>query len=308
MKVGFIGLGIMGSRMAANLANANFELVVYNRTKSRADPLVERGAHWAESPGSMARQVEVIITMLANPQVVEELATGEDGFLKQLKPGSLWVDCSTVNPSFSQRMGEQAQAAGIRFVDAPVVGSQGPAEKAELVFLCGGESADVEACQPFFKAMGRKEVHAGEQGMGSALKICNNLILAEEMVAFSEALVLGQELGLKLEMMLDTLLGLTAAAPFLAAKRSKLETGTFEAEFPLQWMEKDLNLVAISAIEQGVALPGANATRDVYTLADRYGLANEDFSAVYRFLEERRNHHSTDGGNSKEKGWLSGVD
>ncbi|MCL4561013.1 MAG: NAD(P)-dependent oxidoreductase [Chloroflexi bacterium] len=308
MKVGFIGLGIMGSRMAANLQKAGHELVVYNRTKSRANPLLERGARWGESPADVARQAEVLFTMLANPQAVEEIAVGEGGFIDQLKPGSLWVDCSTVNPSFTRRMAQHARAAGARLMDAPVVGSRVPAEKGELVFLCGGEAADVELCQPLFQAMGRQVVHAGGTGMGSALKLCNNLILGEEMVAFSEALVLGQSLGLDRELIFNTLLGLTAAPPFMAAKRSKIETGKFDPDFSLQWMEKDLNLVAISAIEQGVSLPGASTTRELYALADRYGLASEDFSAIYRFLVEKINHRPNDAENRKEKGWLSGVD
>ena len=140
MKIGFIGLGIMGSRMAANLQKRGHSLVVFNRTREKADPLVAEGARWADSPAALAPQVEVIFTMLAHPDAVDEVVLGTDGILSHLGPGQMWVDCSTVNPSFSRKMAAQAQAKDIRFLGAPVTGSKGQAAGAKLTFWVGGEA------------------------------------------------------------------------------------------------------------------------------------------------------------------------
>jgi 3-hydroxyisobutyrate dehydrogenase-like beta-hydroxyacid dehydrogenase len=137
MKVGFIGLGIMGSRMAANLQKAGHYLVVFNRSADKASSLVKEGARWADTPAAVAEQVEVLFTMLAHPEAVKDMALGDNGFLDRLRPDALWVDCSTVNPSFSRQMAEEARSRKIRFLDAPVTGSKGQAAKGELVFWWG---------------------------------------------------------------------------------------------------------------------------------------------------------------------------
>ena len=193
MKIGFIGLGIMGSRMAANLLKKGHELVVYNRTKQKAGPLIAAGAAWAPTPADVAKQVTVIITMLAKPDAVAETALiGKYGFLNYLADNSLWIDCSTVNPSFSKLMASEAKQRKIRFLDAPVTGSRGPAELGQLLFFVGGEKADMEEVRPLLEAMGRAVYHIGGHGMGTSMKMVGNLMLAQTMVAFSEAIVLGE--------------------------------------------------------------------------------------------------------------------
>lgn len=286
MKVGFIGLGIMGSRMAANVQKQGVELVVHNRTAEKAAPLLEKGARWAETPATLAEQVDILFTVLAHPEAVSEMAVGIEGFLSHLRSGALWVDCSTVNPSFSRQMAAEAKACGVHFVDAPVAGTKGPAEAGQLLFLVGGETADVAACQPFFEAMGRRTIHVGGHGMGTSLKMVFNLLLAEAMVAFSEGMVLGQALGIDQDRLFDLLLGSAVVAPFVTGKRGKIENGDFEADFPLQWMGKDLHLAAQTAYEEGVALPAGSVAKEIYALAVRYGLGERDFSAVYRVLAD----------------------
>src|SRR5512137_2590288 len=145
MKIGFIGLGIMGSRMSENLRKKGHELVVHNRTRDKAQPLLANGAVWADSPAEVAKNVNVVITMLSKPDAVAEVAlVGKRSFLGKLAPGSLWIDCSTVNPSFSKLMAIEAAAKKVRFLDAPVAGSKGPAEHAQLLFFVGGERTDVD--------------------------------------------------------------------------------------------------------------------------------------------------------------------
>lgn len=288
MKIGFIGLGIMGSRMAANLLKKGYELVVHNRTKAKAGPLIAQGAEWADSPAEVAKQVNVIFTMLAKPDAVAETALlGKRSFIERLLKGSLWVDCSTVNPAFSKLMANEAGARGLRFLDAPVGGSQGPAEAGQLLFFVGGDRADVEAARPFFDAMGKAVFHIGGHGMGSSMKMVNNLILGQAMLAFSEALALGESLGIHKPAMFDTLADSPVVAPFLRFKRRKLIEGKYDVEFPLQWMYKDLQLAADTAYETGVAMPAANVTKEIFALAMREGLGELDFSAVYKVLAEK---------------------
>jgi 3-hydroxyisobutyrate dehydrogenase-like beta-hydroxyacid dehydrogenase len=286
MAVGFVGLGIMGSRMAANLQKASYDLIVYNRTKSKADALVGNGATWADTPADVGKQVETIFTVLSDPEAVLAAALGETGFLDHLGAGSVWVDCSTVNPSFTRLMATRAAARGIRFLDAPVAGTKGPAENGELLFLIGGEESDIEACKPYFDAMGRGVVHVGPTGTGTSIKVVVNKMLAEAMASFAEALTLGESLGIPRKVLLNMIPGSAVAAPFLSSKAAKIDQDDFEAEFPLQWMHKDLQMAATTAYEQGVAMPLGNATKEIYAMARRTGLGEDDFSAIYRFISK----------------------
>jgi 3-hydroxyisobutyrate dehydrogenase/glyoxylate/succinic semialdehyde reductase len=285
MKIGFIGLGIMGSRMAANLRSAGHTVAVHNRTREKAEQLLSLGATWAASPADVARQAETVFTMLAPPEAVRQAALGRDGFLGTLEPGRLWVDCSTVNPSFSREMAEKARERGIRFVDAPVTGSKSYAAEAKLTFWVGGATADLESCRPLLECMGDRVIHCGGQGMGSSLKMVMNQMLGTVMAAFSEGLVLGETLGLPRKVLLDALLDGAAGAPFLKLKRGRIETGNYEAaDFSLRWLHKDLHLAAVSAYDSGVAMPVTNAAKEAYGLAVRGGRGDEDFSAIYAFL------------------------
>jgi len=289
MNIGFIGLGIMGSRMAANLQKHGHALTVFNRTKEKANELLSHGATWADSPAAVAAQADVIFTMLAYPEAVREAALGKDGFLRIFKPGRLWVDCSTVNPSFSKEMAEKARALGVRFLDAPVTGSKGPAASATLVIWVGGPAADLNTCRPLLECIGNRIVHCGEVGAGTSVKMVMNQLLGTGMAAFAEALILGESLGLAREKLFEVLLGSPAVAPFIAAKRERIATGNFApADFPLRWVQKDLHLVATTAQETGVAMPLTNAAKEIFRLAIGNGYGDEDFSAIYDFLAQSR--------------------
>lgn len=284
--IGFIGLGIMGSRMAANVQAAGYDLIVWNRTPDKADDLVANGATLAQSPAQVAADVEMLITMLAHPQAVEETALGDAGFLAALPTNALWIDCSTVNPSFSQQMARAAQQHNIRFVDAPVAGTKQPAADGTLTFFAGGADSDIADCQPFFDIMGSKTVHVGGVGSGTALKMVVNGLLANAMTAFAEGMALGQSLGIERDTLLDALVGGPVVAPFVAYKRGNIENDAWEADFPLRWMHKDLYLAALSGYENGAALPLTNANKEVYQLALQAGLGDNDFSAIYRYLNQ----------------------
>jgi 3-hydroxyisobutyrate dehydrogenase-like beta-hydroxyacid dehydrogenase len=284
MKIGFIGLGIMGSRMAANLQKHGNSLVVFNRTRAKAEPLLGPCGAFSDSPAKLAEEVEVLFTMLAHPDAVEQAALGADGFLNHLRQDALWVDCSSVNPSFSKKMAAEAARREVHFVDAPVTGSAPAAAEAKLIFWVGADPADLERIRPFLLCMGNKIVHTGGHGMGTSMKMVINLLLGTGMAAFAEAMALGEGLGLSSKMLFDSLLGTPAVAPFLAAKQDKIDNRNYEVEFPLRWMQKDMHLATVSAYEASVAMPLSNVTKEMYRLAMRDGHATEDFSAIYEYL------------------------
>ena len=301
MKIGFIGLGIMGSRMAANLQKGGHSLLVHNRTRQKAQSLLANGAQWGESAADIASNVEVLITMLAHPDAVRDAALGENGFLPHLAQGRLWVDCSTVNPSFSRAMASEAQARGIRFLDAPVTGSKEQAAAGKLVFWVGGVSFDLEASRPILECMGNRIVHAGTQGMGASLKMVMNQLLGTVMAAFAEALVLGQSLGLSRSVVFEALLNGPAAAPLLAAKKDRIANGNYDdADFPLRWLQKDLHLATVSAYETGAALPLTNVAKEIYRLAIRQGEGDKDISAICGYLAKEHASAPTEVCDGKE--------
>ncbi|UCD81339.1 MAG: NAD(P)-dependent oxidoreductase [Desulfobacterales bacterium] len=284
MQIGFIGLGIMGSRMAANLQKAGHELAIYNRTKEKAAALIGEGAQWCDTPAQLAPKVDILFTMLANPEAVSTAAFGENGYLEHMKPNAIWVDCSTVNPSFAKAMAAEAQKRQIRYVDAPVMGTKKPAQEGQLVFYVGGDSEDVKILSPYFEIMGKAVKHVGDHGMGAALKMVANLLVAQNIIIFSEAISLGRALGFSREMLFDALLDGPLTAPYLSLKKLKIEAGNYEADFPLKWMHKDLHLVALTAYENGVALPAANAAKEIFSQAKLAGLGEKDFAVIFEYL------------------------
>jgi 3-hydroxyisobutyrate dehydrogenase-like beta-hydroxyacid dehydrogenase len=290
MKVGFIGLGIMGSRMAAHLLHRDHELIVFNRTRAKADSLRKEGASVADSPAQLATQVDLVFTMLSEPAAVEEVALGSEGFLDRLDPRTIWVDCSTVSPSFSKEMARQATARGVRFLDAPVTGSAPVAAGAQLQFWVGGDVLDFDRVRWLLLYMGSRAEHVGPTGAGSAMKLVFNMLLGAGMAAFAEATVFGESLGLDRSILFQFLAGMPQVAPFLVSKQKKIETENFEAEFPLAWMQKDLHLAALTAFESGVAMPLTNSAKELYRLAMRDGHARDDLSAVYAFLAGKHKH------------------
>jgi 3-hydroxyisobutyrate dehydrogenase/glyoxylate/succinic semialdehyde reductase len=222
--------------------------------------------------------------MLPQPDALEQVALGNTGFLEHLRSNALWVDCSSVNPSFSKKMAAEASRRWVRFVDAPVTGSAVPAAEAKLIFWVGAEPADLETIRPLLLCMGNRIVHVGTHGMGASMKMVVNLLMGNAMAAFAEGMALGEGLGISRNVLFDLLLGTSAVAPFLASKRAKIESGNYEAEFPLRWQQKDLHLAAVSAFESGVAMPVTNAAKELYRLAMMEGYATQDFSAIYEYL------------------------
>ena len=284
-KVAFIGLGIMGSRMASKLLKNGVELIVFNRSEGPALELEKEGAKRSLSITEAVKDADVIFSMLANPEAVSELILEEGKGLSGMKKGSLWIDCSTVDPAFSRRCGKMAAGHGIEFLDAPVAGSKPQAANADLVFFVGGAEKSLKRCEEFMQFMGKKIMHIGELGMGSSFKMLVNSLLGQSMLIFSETLLLGQKMGLDKDFLLNTLPKLVVSAPFTAFKAEMIREGNYEVQFPLELMHKDLRLANLSAHEVGQPLLMAELATEIYSMAKEKGLGRLDFAAIHQYLE-----------------------
>ena len=287
-QIGFIGLGIMGSRMAANLQKSGYQLVIHNRTKEKGTVLLENGATWAQTPREAAEKTDVLITMLSTPEAIREIALGDQGFLTDLPNEAIWMNCSTVNPSFAKEMKMVSQSYQVRYLDVPVVGTKGPAETGELLFLIGGTEKDKEEVNALLDVMGKKAIYLGDVGRASSMKILINQLLGQSMAAFSEAMMMGEAMGLEQETLFNVLTATPVVAPVIASLRTKLESNNHEANFPLRLLQKDLHLSSVSAYECGVAAPNLNATKEMYALAQQHGYGDKDFSSLYTFLKHKQ--------------------
>jgi len=285
MKITFIGLGIMGSRMAANLLKNQVELTVYNRSKAPVEKLVMQGAKTANTMEAAVAEADIVFSMLSTPEVVEQCFLEKKGGLSAMQAGAIWVDCSTVNPSFSLRANAAAVARGIRFVDAPVAGTLPHAENGELVFFVGAEKSLYEMITPLLAHMGKKVLHIGATGKGASFKMLVNMMLAQSMLIFSEAVILGEKMGMDRDFLLSALPNLVVSAPFTKFKAEMVRSSDYEVQFPLEWMHKDLHLAALTAYELGQPLYLANMAKELFAAANKRGMGRLDFAAIHQFLE-----------------------
>lgn len=287
MKITFIGLGIMGSRMAANLLKNGVAVTVWNRSPSPMEELKAQGAKTAPSANEAVPEADVVFSMLSNPEAVEQVFLEDGAALSHMKDNAIWVDCSTVNPSFSLRAAQAAAKTGIRFMDAPVAGTKPQAENAELVFFVGAEKGLLEEVQPYLNRMGNKVLHIGETGKGASFKMLVNIMLAQSMAIFSEAVLLGEKMGLSKAFLLNVIPNLAVSAPFTKAKAEMVRKDDYEVQFPLELMHKDLHLAALTAYEMKQPLYLANVAKELYAEASKKGLGRLDFATIHKFLEER---------------------
>jgi len=284
--IGFLGLGTMGTPMAMNLAKAGCSLVVWNRTPSKMEPLLRLGAKAGKGPAHVAAEVDVVITMVSTPQDVEQIALGPDGIVDGLKPGTVYIDMSTVSPTTSRKLAGAAAAKHAEFLDAPVVGSKGPATEGTLVILVGGLPGTLERCRPIFAAMGKTLIHAGGVGMGSALKLATNLMLAHLAAGFSEGLLLVQRAGLDPARYLEVLEASTFRSPWYQTKGIGMAKRDFTPHFALKHMHKDLRLMGELADDVKTDLPITRAIEHLFAQSAAAGKSELDYSAILAFLEQ----------------------
>ncbi|MCZ8517466.1 NAD(P)-dependent oxidoreductase [Paenibacillus filicis] len=284
--VGWIGLGAMGNPMAANLLRAGYEVYVHNRTKERAEPLLQAGAKWAQSPREVCELSDVIVTMVADAAAIEQLLTMPDGILASELRGKTVVNMSTIGPGDTRKFAEMVHQHGGDFLDAPVSGSVKPAQEGQLVILVGGEADVVERCQPMFGVLGKSTIHFGDVGNGSAAKLVINSLLAMITQGISEALVMASGLGLNKDQVAALISESALNTPFFQMKKGMLLQEEFPPAFALKLMAKDLKLAADEAIRHNVPLPVVATVLNTYLAANANGKGDLDVASIYLQLKE----------------------
>jgi 3-hydroxyisobutyrate dehydrogenase len=286
MAVGFIGLGIMGSRQAASLRRAGFELTVFNRTRERADAwAAEHGGDVAASPREVAERADVVITMVVDGAQVEELLLGDDGAVAGAQPGTLFIDMSTIGPADARRLGGELEERGHRFVDAPVTGSAPKAEDGTLTIMVGASDEDMERARPLFSAMGELVVHVGPVGTGQQVKVLSNAVSAVNCATLAQALVVGRRADVNLEALLAVMAGGSANSTMLQLKGTPMLEHDFAPLFKLDHMLKDVRLCLDEARAAGAAFPAAALAGELYAAGAGRGLGDQDFAAVLEVVE-----------------------
>ena len=281
--VGLIGLGLMGGPMGQNLLRAGFPLVVWNRTKAKADDLVREGAKLGADPRAVAEQADVLITIVSDPAALEEVLFGARGAVEGLRAGSTLIDSSTVSPELARRVAAACAERGADFLDAPVTGGTWGAKKGELVFMVGGNAEVLERVKPVLEAVGKKFPLLGPNGAGQTVKLGMNLLLALQVDAFAEALALVTASGVSAEKLMEVLQSSMARSGVLDVKAPMMVKGEFPASFPLRLMHKDVRLALELAHNKGVTLPCGSAAYATYSAVLRASSDDPDFSAVTRF-------------------------
>jgi len=286
MRVGFIGLGIMGSRQAANLVRGGHELRVFNRTRETAEAWAsEHAAEVANSPGAAAEGADAVITMVVDGPQVEAMLLGEDGAVAGAPAGTLFIDCSTIAPEHARRLGATLREQGHGFVDAPVTGSAPKAQDGTLTIMAGGDAGDMERARPLLEAMGKLIVHTGDVGQGQAVKVISNAVAAVNCATLAQALVVGRRAGVDLESLVEVMGAGSANSTMLELKGRPMLDHDFSPLFKLEHMLKDVGLCLDEARAAGAPFPFAALARELYSAGAGRGLGEQDFSAVIEVLE-----------------------
>ncbi|MGF9905580.1 NAD(P)-dependent oxidoreductase [Brevibacillus porteri] len=280
MIIGWIGLGNMGIPMASNLLAAGYDVRVWNRTPGKAAPLVALGAKETANLSELVAQSDVLFTMVSDDDAVKAIYTGSDGLLSLPVQGKLAVDMSTISPDTSRFLAEQSKQAGLRFLDAPVSGSVGPAKEGKLVIMVGGEQADYEVAKPMLDKLGKAAFYLGPNGAGTSAKLAINLLLGITVQGVSETLLFARSLGIGTEQMLDIISESAVGTPLIRGKAASILADDYPAAFALKHMAKDLRL----AHEAGVSTPLAESVNATYRHALESGLGELDLMAILRHL------------------------
>jgi 3-hydroxyisobutyrate dehydrogenase len=262
--VGFIGTGVMGASMAGHLLDAGYPLIVHNRTRERAMPLVERGAVWADSPGAVASLADIVITIVGYPSDVEAVYLGEGGILQRARRGALLIDMTTSTPSLAMRIAEEAAARGLQSLDAPVSGGDVGAREARLTIMVGGEAEVFARAEPLFSAMGRTWTHAGGPGAGQHTKMANQIAIAGSMLGAIEAFAYAKSAGLGLETTFAAISAGAAGSFSMTNYVPRVIAGDLAPGFYVKHFLKDLRIALAEADALGLELPGLSLATSLY--------------------------------------------
>jgi 3-hydroxyisobutyrate dehydrogenase-like beta-hydroxyacid dehydrogenase len=289
-RVGFVGLGIMGSRQAANLARAGYELTVYNRTRATATAWVaEHGGTVAKTPAEVGAASDVVVTMVVDGDQVRAALLGPDGVAEGAAPGVLCVDMSTIAPAQTRAIGAQLAQRGLRMLDAPVTGSSPKAEAGTLTIMAGGDAQDFARARPLLGVMGELVVHVGELGQGEMLKIINNSVAAANAATVGEALIVAKRTGVDLDALVQVMGKGSGGSAMLDLKSSAMRDHDYTTLFKLEHMLKDVRLCLEEGQAAAVPFGAAARARDVLVAALARGHAQDDFAALIEVLEAGAN-------------------
>jgi 3-hydroxyisobutyrate dehydrogenase-like beta-hydroxyacid dehydrogenase len=283
-NVGFVGLGVMGSRMVKRLLEAGHAVTGYNRTKSKAQWLVDAGMKWADTPRAAAQAGEFVFSMVTNTEALQAVTTGADGILAGLSANKIYIDMSTVSPSTSRELAKQVESKGAQMLDAPVSGSVITLEEGKLSIMVGGNRSALERARPILEGIGPKVTHVGGNGLAVSMKIATNLSLAVQMLAFSEGVLLAEKSGIPRETAVEVLLNSVIASPMVKYRGPFVLKMPDEAWFDVNMMQKDMLLALEMGRQLEVPLPTTAITNQMLTAARGMGLAEKDFAILFEAL------------------------
>lgn len=284
-KIGFMGLGIMGTPMAANLLKAGYPVMVYNRSPEKAAPLAKQGAGLASHPKALARATDVVIAMVTGPEALQDLLWGPDGAGGAFSHRKVFINMGTVSPRHTRELARELEPTGVIFIDAPVSGTKKPAEDGALIILAGGPRDQVDELSPVLLAMGKKVIYCGPAGQGSMMKMCINLLVGLMIEGFAEVLNLAKLGGLSLEAVLDTVYSGALNCGMFQIKAPNFLNNTYPPAFPLKHMTKDAKFIVDTAFELGAPAPAAHTILQLYRTGVAQGWGDEDISAIAKVLE-----------------------
>ena len=284
--IGFIGIGVMGKSMANHIMDAGYSLLVYNRTKSRTDDLVEKGAIWKDTVAQVAKDADVIITMVGYPKDVEEVYFGDSGIINNAKPGAYLIDMTTSEPSLAKKIYEEAKNKGLYSLDAPVSGGDVGAKNAALTIMVGGDKEDFDIAFPIFEIMGKNIVLQGPAGAGQHTKMCNQIAIASNMIGVSEAMVYAKRAGLDAETVLKSISAGAAGSWSLSNLAPRMIKGDFEPGFYVKHFVKDMNIALNEAKEMGLNTPGLQLSKYLYDELVEECKENKGTQVLYELLDK----------------------
>jgi 3-hydroxyisobutyrate dehydrogenase-like beta-hydroxyacid dehydrogenase len=283
-ELGYVGLGVMGSAVARRLLDGGHDVTVWNRTREKAEPLLEAGAQWADSPREAAARTEIVFTMVTNTAAVQAVTEGPDGVLAGLGPGEIYVDMSTASPAHARALAEQVAEVGAQMLDAPVSGTSVTVEEGKASLMVGGDDDAFERARPVLEAIAPRVFHMGPNGSAVTMKIAINLSLAVQMLAFSEGVLLAEKSGISREAAVDAMLGSVIASPMVTYRGPLVLGHPDEVWFDCRMMQKDLNLALELGQELEVPLPTTAVTNELLTAANGMGVGDRDFAVLFDVL------------------------
>jgi 3-hydroxyisobutyrate dehydrogenase-like beta-hydroxyacid dehydrogenase len=284
-RIGFIGIGLMGQPMAKRILEAGYPLTVWNRTAEKAKGLLAAGAKWGSSPKALAQASNVVITMVTDSRASEEVCCGTNGILEGAHPGLILIDMSSIAPEMSRSIAERAKAKAVPMLDAPVTGNPKVASEGKLGIMVGGPKEAFNACLVIFEKMGVKIIHVGENGMGTTLKMINNLIMGVAIEAVSEALVLAVKAGIDPQKVIEITSVGGARTGAMETRGPRMIQRDFSPHFSVNNMYKDLSTALKLAEDFGVSLPATSISREMLRAAKSQGKGDLDSCAVMTVLE-----------------------